>query len=63
MGRFFAGDIHSVLNGFVFNSNVVAWNFHGFDHSTRLGEYRSVSPAQAGTGVPSNNLSASVAKT
>ena len=63
VGRFFAGDIHSVLNGFIFNSNVVAWNFHGFDHSTRLGEYRSVSPAQAGTGVPSNNLSAYNART
>lgn len=48
VGRFFASYIHPVLNGFIFDSNIVAWNFHDYDHFHKLGECRSIPPAQAG---------------
>jgi len=33
MGRFFTGDIHLILDGFIFDSDIVAWDFHEQDHS------------------------------
>ena len=48
-GRFLASHICPVLNGFILiDSNIVAWDFHNFDHSAILGEYRSTPSAPAG---------------